>query len=435
MYRISRFVRVAKDDSHIVLYHYQTGGLYFEHTNSPESKELADIIDGNIDEKSDLFATLLSKEFLVHENEDEYEKLKQQYENYKLHNIDSIIRLTIFVNEMCNFRCVYCYEENDGGEIEQFTLDGIICFLKSLVDTTTKTILISWFGGEPLLSISKIVEFMNRVRLEFNDLHVVSSITTNGYLLEPSVHSLLQNAGVHEYQITVDSFEHDIFRKTRSGEPSFEKIIENIRAILASNSPSKINLRINMNPAIYSRIFEFLDYVKTFANDYLTINFHPIADMGGSVSSSVICDQNFFMNTLPDLNRYCQENHLNTDITYGMLCPFSGSCYAGNEKSFAIDCLGVIRKCTVDYKGTENVVGFIEDSTHFTFSQECNEIWCMNYSANNQTCRNCEKLPVCYGAGCPLKALRGQFDCNKNVCVEESIILQSSHHMDFQENS
>lgn len=435
MYRISRFVRVAKDNNRIVLYNYRTGGLYFEHTNSLESKELVGIINGNIDEKSDLFETLLSREFLVRETENEYETLKQQYENYKLRNVDSTIRLTIFVNEMCNFQCVYCYEENEGGEIEQHTLDGIICFLKSLIDTATKTIVISWFGGEPLLSISKIVEFMNIVRSEFTDLHIMSSVTTNGYLLEPSVHSLLQNAGVNEYQITVDSFEHDIFRKTRSGEPSFEKIIENIRTVLASNTPSKINLRININPAIYSRIFEFLDYVKTFANDYLTLHFHPIADMGGYVSSSVICDQNFFMNALPDLNRYCQNNHLNTDITYGMLCPFSGSCYAGLEKSFAIDCLGVIRKCTVDYRGIENVVGYIEDSTHFTLLQESNKIWCMNHSANNQTCQDCEKLPVCYGAACPLKAIRGQFDCNKNVCVEESIILQASYNVDFQESN
>lgn len=435
MYRFSKFVRIVKDNSRIVLYNYRTGGLYWECINSPNCKELTGIINGNIDEKSDFFRYLLSKGFLTHESDDEYAKLKNQYANYKSYEIDPTIRLTIFVNEMCNFKCVYCYEENKGGEIEHFTLDGIIYFLKSLVDTTTQCIIISWFGGEPLLSISKIVEFMESVRSEFNDLHIVSSITTNGYLLDSNVYSLLQNVGVYEYQITVDSFEHDMFRKTRSGEPSFETIIENIRTILNSDEPSKINLRININPAIYSRIFEFLDYVKTFANDYLTIHFHPIADMGGDVSSSLICDPNFFINALPDLNQYCLENHLNTDITHGMLCPFSGTCYAGNEKSFVIDCFGTIRKCTVDYKGIENIVGYIEDSTHFTFLQESNDIWCENNSISNQICRDCEKLPVCYGAGCPLKAIKGQFSCNKNICVEESIILQASYSMAFQENN
>lgn len=427
MYHFSKFVRIAKDDNRIVLYNYRTGGLYWECVNSPKYKELTSFINGDINERGELFDLLLSKGFLIRESIDEYTNLKNQYENYEASTIDTTIRLTIFINEMCNFKCVYCYEENNGGEIDHCTLDGIICFLKSLIDTTTQRIVISWFGGEPLLSVSKIIEFMKKIRLEFYDLLIISTITTNGFLLDSKVHSLLQSVGVTEYQITVDSFEHDMFRKTRSGEPSFDVIMNNIRTILNLDKPSQINLRININPAIYSRLFEFLDYIKTFANDYLVVHFHPIADMGGDISSSLICDQDFFINTLPDLNNYCQENNLNTDIVHDLLCPFSGTCYAGNKKSFAIDRLGIIRKCTVDYKGLENIVGYIKGANLFTFSQESNDIWCDNYSLNNTVCQNCEKLPVCYGAGCPLKAIKGQFSCNKNESVEESIILQASY--------
>ena len=427
MYRLSKFVRITKNSNRLVLYNYRTGGLYWEYIDSSRYNELTNIITGNINENSKLLSLLLSKGFLIHESDDEYSILQTQYSNYKAYEIDSTIRLTIFVNEMCNFKCVYCYEENNGGEIEYCTLEGVICFLDSLIDETTKCIVISWFGGEPLLSVSKIVEFMKNIQLKFNNLIIQSSITTNGFLLDSKVHSLLQSACVNEYQITVDSFEHDMFRKTRSGELSLNRIIENIRAILSSYKPSQIHLRINLNPVIYGRIYEFLDFVKTFANQYLTIHFHPIADMGGDIVPSLICDQDFFVNTLPDLNKYCQENNLNTAIMHDMLCPFSGTCYAGNSKSFVIDRLGLIRKCTVDYNGVENIVGYIKDSNAIRFSQESNDLWCENYSLKNPICKDCEKLPVCYGAGCPLKAIKGQFSCNKNATVEETIILQASY--------
>ena len=431
MYRFSRFIRIVHDETRIVLYNYRTGGLYWECAGSDKYQALTSIINGSIDEKSDLSGSLFSKGFLVDECDDEYAVLQAQYSNYKASEIDSTIRLTIFVNEMCNFRCVYCYEENNGGEIARSTLDGIVCFLKSLIETTTKRIVISWFGGEPLLSAPIIADFMKNIRSEFKDLLIVSTITTNGFLLDSEMYSLLKSVGINDYQITVDSFEHDAFRKTRSGDPSFDKIIENIHTILNSDQPSLVHLRININPAIYGRIYEFLDYVKSFANEYITIHFHPISDMGGDISSSLICDQSFFTNALPDLNKYCQDNNLKTDIVQDMLCPFSGTCYAGNEKSFAIDRFGVIRKCTVDYKGIENIVGYIKDNNSFIISHESNEIWCKNYSLSNPVCRNCEKLPICYGAGCPLKAIKGQFSCSKNASVEDAIILQASYRADI----
>ena len=107
MYNISKFVRIVQDSNRIVMYNYHTGSMYWEQIDSPRYSELAGITQENVSAGSELCSLLLAKGFLVTDDVDEYEVLQTDYNHYKKQEIDSTIRLTIFVNEMCNFKCVY----------------------------------------------------------------------------------------------------------------------------------------------------------------------------------------------------------------------------------------------------------------------------------------------------------------------------------------
>lgn len=65
------------------------------------------------------------------------------------------LHLIILPTEACNFRCVYCYETFKYNRIKAGVIEGI----KNLISIRIpdlKYLHISWFGGEPLLTLDVI---------------------------------------------------------------------------------------------------------------------------------------------------------------------------------------------------------------------------------------------------------------------------------------
>ena len=118
---------------------------------------------------------------------------------------DKFLYLTILPTEKCNFRCVYCYETFELGNMSEKTVKGI----KNLLSESVKTIKhlkISWFGGEPTLNMNAIVEISSHI-IELQKQYKFkyeSIMTTNAYLIDSEVMSNLCNLGINNFQITLD---------------------------------------------------------------------------------------------------------------------------------------------------------------------------------------------------------------------------------------
>ena len=113
----------------------------------------------------------------------------------------AILHLSILPTEKCNFHCLYCNQSFLAGAMRPETVEGIKQLLLNRKQDL-KRLIVSWFGGEPLLGYSTIIEIMEFIsaKIRANDgPSLKSGMTTNGYLLTPERLRMLAALGVQEF--------------------------------------------------------------------------------------------------------------------------------------------------------------------------------------------------------------------------------------------
>ena len=144
--------------------------------------------------------------------------------------------LIVLPTEHCNFRCSYCYEDFSIGKMKRPIVEGLKELIAERVHDLDK-LYISWFGGEPLLATSIILEVTSFARDLFvsNGKQFGSGMTTNGYRLSSQRFLELSRAGVERYQISLDGPRqiHDKTRLRSDGAGTFDRIWGNLISIAA----------------------------------------------------------------------------------------------------------------------------------------------------------------------------------------------------------
>src|SRR6266851_4736219 len=72
------------------------------------------------------------------------------------------LSLILLPTERCNFRCTYCYEKFKQGGMRNEVVQGVKSLLSRRIPTL-HTLNISWFGGEPLLSLPIIEDLSHHI--------------------------------------------------------------------------------------------------------------------------------------------------------------------------------------------------------------------------------------------------------------------------------
>lgn len=193
-------------------------------------------------------------------------------ENHKLYSIiadvtnPSDLGLTISLTEKCNFACEYCCESRMLSEIDDNSKYKIVEYVKHNMHKYTG-LSINWFGGEPLLALDTIDELSKEFLkiCTFNRRKYSASITTNGYDLDLDVFNMLMKNRICDYQITIDGIKeiHDRQRHTKSGKPTFERIVYNLKRIKALPQRNfRIVLRSNLTQEIFNYLDEYIDFIS-----------------------------------------------------------------------------------------------------------------------------------------------------------------------------
>lgn len=115
------------------------------------------------------------------------------------------LNLFLFPTEQCNFRCTYCYEDFTIGHMPPEVVSGVEALLEAR-SPELHSLIISWFGGEPLLAKPTVLRIGMFAR-SLADRYGISyraAATTNGYLLDTDTASELYVTGVNGYQISLD---------------------------------------------------------------------------------------------------------------------------------------------------------------------------------------------------------------------------------------
>ena len=121
---------------------------------------------------------------------------------------------------------------------------------------------VSWFGGEPLLALDVIKEISEEI-IEWAAAYGVTyqaEISTNGYYLSKETMQTLLAYGVNRVMVTLDGTKevHDTRRILATGGPTYETILQNLRAIQALEEPFEIYIRVNFDEDNLAQIPPFL---------------------------------------------------------------------------------------------------------------------------------------------------------------------------------
>ncbi|MDG7001488.1 MAG: radical SAM protein [Nitrososphaerota archaeon] len=378
--------------------------------------------------------------FIIDDEVNEASRVKY-LANYAAYKGD-YLNLIILPTEECNFRCAYCYEGFEKGQMTEEVRSRI----KLLVEKRApyiKRLNVGWFGGEPLLAMDTVKglsETFLDLKRKFN-LVYDSHITTNGSLLDREVFSELLRLGIKRIQVTMDGYgnDHDLRRKFTDGSPSFDLLVKNISEIAKVEGDFRIVIRVNFDHDNVSGIPQLLDLLKSiFKHDErLQLFFRPIGNWGGEIRNEVRQLHLVADNDGAVIQRRLHEEAAKRqiDVRVGLQLPIFETyvCYAGKPNSFVVGSDGTLYKCTVYFEVENNRVGYIDKDG--TLKLDVNKLakWTGYKGDENAKCVKCALLPSCWGAGCPaIGVINGRSPCAATVRgVKQN--LQVGYHIAQQQ--
>jgi uncharacterized protein len=225
-------------------------------------------------------------------------------------------------------------------------------------------------------------------------------IVTNGYKLTPEVARALSNRRVRGAQVTLDGAteEHDRRRYRLGGGGSFDRIIDNMKAVLGE-APLHISVRINIDSRNAGSIYELLDELvrQGFAKrknfgvyfapvEAITEGCHNVA--GDCMSKSA------YGQLETDLARYAFDVGLSA-LPYPPR--FRGVCGALRPKGWVVLPNGDIHKCWDTVATPQQRVGTVFDLEALAGDERVLR-WEQWSPFENVVCRSCKILPNCAGS-------------------------------------
>ena len=184
-------------------------------------------------------------------------------------------KLRISVTDRCNLQCIYCMPKNNNNWFDPsdiLTFDEIIRFASIMSKLGIDNIRLT--GGEPLLrlNIENLIENLSKI----TGIKKIS-MTTNGILLPDKI-SQLKKAGLSSINISLDTFNHEKFKKI-NGTDSLAQVLESIKIATKEQMSIKINTVVmrNWND---DEVVDFARFSKTTGHQVRFIEFMPLDGSG-----------------------------------------------------------------------------------------------------------------------------------------------------------
>lgn len=324
----------------------------------------------------------------------------------------------------CNFACPYCVEtgQRHHGMMDDKTAYSLKRFFDRMLDESkAKDVCVHWYGGEPLLGLSRIEDlgrhFLTACRVR--QVHYLSNITTNGYLLDEKAIETLDSIGVYGYRITLDGAAetHDRVRMLAGGKGTYDHIMRNVEILCKAKH--QIEIRCNVSKDNVDKLLSLeaeINRLKAINNN---IHLHyarmfVYRDVPEVLAKSALTEEEF--------SHFCVEHK---DEKYNLsFRRHAVPCTACLPFSYCIDERGNIYKCNSFLSQEEHVIGNVNDlpsGKSLDKSQDA-EMFKRHAFPENNECLSCKLLPQCLGS-CPISK-SGEKRCHPLKNSLEQYILQ-----------
>lgn len=369
---------------------------------------------------------LIKARILVDNQEDDLnvylaDVLKNRYNS-------SDMALTILPTRGCNFGCIYCYEQDRPNVLmSEQTEKAIVKFVCS--NSNLKRLSVVWYGGEPLLNFDSMV----RLTKMFKQLNIEYSakIVSNGYLLTKEKADLMKDLAIRNIQITFDGSEeiHNQRRFLLGGQPTYRKIMDNLKYLLSINKEITIDIRTNIDRRNKDDYNKFYQDFKSEINDK-RVTMYPgfVSDL---LSSECVS---------PEFNisegGYKAQFILDIFDKYGIeIKSFlpkyrRHSCVASKYFAFVIGPEGELYKCWRMVGNQKEAIGNVNDGS-FDMVKFSKYLIGADYTLDSK-CLQCEFITLC-GGGCPLVRIRNKYEkISLNHCCPEKTHMEQLMELRYE---
>ncbi|NTW44570.1 MAG: radical SAM protein [Anaerolineaceae bacterium] len=282
---------------------------------------------------------------------------------------DEALQLILMPTEQCNFRCVYCYENFRLSTMTPSIVSGVKNFLSSRFDNLT-LLVISWFGGEPLLALDVIALVSKHIRSLLHSYPSVcykASITTNGYLLTADVFRKLLDWGVFTYQISFDGPKehHDQKRILVNGNPTFDRLWRNLKEMKTFTDKFAVTVRLHVDRDNIEQVPAFLwQFKNEFGNDdRFAVYAKELCQFSMSHNRALkFFDLENADYVMKNIRRFAESLNIPIRVPDREYHGFYSTCFSAKLNSFVIRSNGQINKCIVALDNDANLVGAINEN-------------------------------------------------------------------------
>lgn len=396
-------------------YNMRTGSL--AHMEAKHHKEFVQFIETGIEISDEKFLEELKYcGFLIEDDFDEKKDIKIRMLNSRYDT--SVLSLTITPTMACNFRCTYCFESGhySNGHMSEDTEENI-CKMVEQEASHLEKLVVTWYGGEPLLAISPIERLTKKFKkiCKRFDIEYSASIITNGYLLTEDVCNKLLDLDITDAQITLDGDAkiHNSRRPLANGGGTYEKIVDNLDKI---HRKIGIAIRINVDKENQNEVQAVVDELKRKG-----IYEDVFCYLGLVTATNGSCSNCACMSS----EKYSEFNlnfWLKNDMPLASLYPkpMGNYCGADYAQGYVIDAQGNIYKCWSDVGVMDRRIGTVRDWVESTKKMQVSAAQTQKVLAEymlydpteDAVCSRCKFMPICFG-GCPHSRIENNQLCEQ----------------------
>lgn len=321
--------------------------------------------------------------FVLDDDVDELASVREKFETLRESHQYFLMVLPTY---QCNLRCWYCIQKHENMFMTSETLERVKkLIVNKLSDPEITEFHLSWFGGEPLMAYDLVLELTLFARDYCREIgkDFSSAITTNGTLLTPSRIEALREAGVVNYQITIDG-DRDTHNSVKQlgDNLAYDTTLRNINLIAKH---THVTLRFNYThenlkaDRIYESLKSILDTDVT--NNISFMLYKVWQEKQESVS----------------VNEVDRLFNLGKKTGMSSMLVTSGICYTDH---FHYDCVfpnGHIGKC--DNHNPEEMPGILQEDGSILWTEDVEDYYSTHLFVDGKQaeCEQCKYLPVCWG--------------------------------------